>query len=403
MSLTRLIATYRLTTPMFCAGADQKAAAELRPASFKGILRFWYRAIALAEYEGNVDAVRNAEADLFGSTEAGQARVLLSIREEGHGYVPMKSGAPLGSGRAYLAGLGLAEPKGGNTQTKRFAVPAGVKFSVHLLFKESLEKGPYELLVDALICAGIFGGLGARSRRGFGSLSLERLTLNEGDIWTVPKDLNTLKATITRILSRRSCNLPLPPYTAFSNNTRVILLPANHSNPERLHESLGRAFLHFRSYGQNVGGERLVAGKKSLKIFADDHHDMHDVATTHVKEWTEPPSRAAFGLPHNYYFKQAMSSVKVNGEEAKRRASPLLLHIHHIGDSFPVAIACFLPARFLPTPWLRISSKKSGDLEAKLPKPDDFWMPINRFCDALLGRNSDDLCEKFPGAIEVKP
>ena len=35
-------ATYRITTPMFCGGAEQQA--EFRLPSFKGVLRFWWRA-----------------------------------------------------------------------------------------------------------------------------------------------------------------------------------------------------------------------------------------------------------------------------------------------------------------------------------------------------------------------
>ena len=34
-------ATYRIVTPMFCGGAEQQA--EFRLASFKGVLRFWWR------------------------------------------------------------------------------------------------------------------------------------------------------------------------------------------------------------------------------------------------------------------------------------------------------------------------------------------------------------------------
>ena len=36
-------ATYRIVTPMFCGGAEQQA--EFRLASFKGVLRFWWRAL----------------------------------------------------------------------------------------------------------------------------------------------------------------------------------------------------------------------------------------------------------------------------------------------------------------------------------------------------------------------
>ena len=43
-------ATYRINTPMFIAGAEQDKEAELRLPSFKGALRFWWRALAYGRY-----------------------------------------------------------------------------------------------------------------------------------------------------------------------------------------------------------------------------------------------------------------------------------------------------------------------------------------------------------------
>ncbi|HID77150.1 MAG TPA: type III-B CRISPR module RAMP protein Cmr1, partial [Planctomycetaceae bacterium] len=42
--MTVFEATYRIVTPMFCAGADEQRA-ELRLPSFKGALRFWWRSL----------------------------------------------------------------------------------------------------------------------------------------------------------------------------------------------------------------------------------------------------------------------------------------------------------------------------------------------------------------------
>jgi CRISPR-associated protein Cmr1 len=77
MSLTEIVATYRVTTPMFSAGADPQVA-ELRAASFKGALRFWFRALAWARHR-DFNRVREQEDKLFGSTRTGQAKVLLSL------------------------------------------------------------------------------------------------------------------------------------------------------------------------------------------------------------------------------------------------------------------------------------------------------------------------------------
>ena len=48
-------ANYRIVTPMFCGGAEQQA--EFRLASFKGLLRFWWRAFEWGRLQGEASNV----------------------------------------------------------------------------------------------------------------------------------------------------------------------------------------------------------------------------------------------------------------------------------------------------------------------------------------------------------
>jgi CRISPR-associated protein Cmr1 len=66
-------------TPMFMYGADGKTA-ELRPASIKGVMRFWWRAI-----HGNLslEKLHEKEGEIFGSTER---RSSFSIKIEHHKF-----------------------------------------------------------------------------------------------------------------------------------------------------------------------------------------------------------------------------------------------------------------------------------------------------------------------------
>ena len=52
---TEIEATYRVVTPMFCGGAGA-GSAELRMPSFKGVLRFWWRALARPRTAGRAYA-----------------------------------------------------------------------------------------------------------------------------------------------------------------------------------------------------------------------------------------------------------------------------------------------------------------------------------------------------------
>jgi CRISPR-associated protein Cmr1 len=58
-------ATYRVTTPLFLGGADPDANAELRTSALKGLLRFWFRAIALPQIKKWTE-VQELENNIFG-------------------------------------------------------------------------------------------------------------------------------------------------------------------------------------------------------------------------------------------------------------------------------------------------------------------------------------------------
>ena len=73
-------ATYRVTTPLFLGGANPETDAELRPSTLKGLLRFWFRAIALSRLH-EYSEVKNLENDIFGSTEK-QSSFLLTIDQQ---------------------------------------------------------------------------------------------------------------------------------------------------------------------------------------------------------------------------------------------------------------------------------------------------------------------------------
>jgi hypothetical protein len=54
-------------TPLFLGGADPRGDPELRPASFRGLLRFWFRALVTGVIgDGNLPTLREAEAAVFG-------------------------------------------------------------------------------------------------------------------------------------------------------------------------------------------------------------------------------------------------------------------------------------------------------------------------------------------------
>ena len=63
-------------TPLFMAGADGKTP-ELRPSSFKGMMRFWWRAMRA---ENDINKLAKDEAVIFGGTNKGEGKSKFSIR-----------------------------------------------------------------------------------------------------------------------------------------------------------------------------------------------------------------------------------------------------------------------------------------------------------------------------------
>jgi len=170
-------ATYRITTPMFCGGADQSP--ELRLPSFKGVLRFWWRSLQAGL---PVADVRKREAELFGSAEqkVGQSKVRMRLVAPQEGKL-QNSGEVFEGGRlggCHYLGYGVMEAFGSNKKgTKAGELTRGVmhggEFRVGLRLRCTEEQA--QGLIHALILTGTLGGLGSKARKGFGSLTLTRL------------------------------------------------------------------------------------------------------------------------------------------------------------------------------------------------------------------------------------
>jgi len=390
-------AGYRLTTPLFCGGASPDGA-ELRLPSFKGVLRFWWRALAWRRCDGDLAQIQQQEDLLFGSTGTGQAQVLMRL-ESLPQVEPLKKDSVLtiargdrkvGMGARYLGyGLMAAFPsRRTNTeagQLSRACLRAPLEFTVQLRASQ-LSGDQQELVLQALIALGTLGGMGSRSRRGYGSLALQSLTLDGEPTWQAPADAQVLAAATQRLL-QDFAREGLPDYTALSSGTRLVVLTAEDcQEPLELLDLVGRELVRFRSWGKQGKILRDVPSERNFK--AD-----HDLMKTRAEARRCHPERVAFGLPHNYGQGQ-FNEVSPTGK-LDRRASPLLIHIHQCG-SRPVAVLSFLPARFLPSPQISVGGKVIPQ------KPErELYQPIQSFLDRLLDPGIRK--EPFTTALEVRP
>jgi len=172
-------------TPAFLGNARQEA--ELRPQSFKGALRFWYRAIdaklASPDDDGgnkNGKSLNKAREDTIwgGAGDGfGQSKVLLRVharRPPLWRWDKRKFGRfTTGQGRNSRNGiLYLGYPFGLGKNTERNALAPGTFFKLRAVIPRynSLKKWEIRAITASLWLFSVLGSCGTRSRRGFGSL-----------------------------------------------------------------------------------------------------------------------------------------------------------------------------------------------------------------------------------------
>ena len=238
-----------------------------------------------------------------------------------------------------------------------------------------------------MIALGTFGGIGAKSRKGYGSLVLLSLHVNDAEQWHPSKTTNDLKNVIEYL--RGELGKPvLPEFTALSDQTRHVLLSSDKKGLVELLDLVGREFVRYRSWGRN--GKILGGNVDAEGNFKDDH----DLMQEDMNERRVHPRRIAFGLPHNYG-RNKNQQVGPWDKNLDRRASPLFIHIHECGDS-PVAVLSFLPARFLPKSRSDISV---GGKRVAQKSERELYRPVHEFLDRLC--DPDKRQERFTDVIEV--
>jgi CRISPR-associated protein Cmr1 len=162
-----------LITPCFCAGADQ-AVAEIRPASIRGQLRWWFRALG-------GDATD--EAQIFGSAagDSGNgSRVRITVSEVKPTAQRTLPGFSPNNAESYVwhyarvSGTTVRGASGPRWQSKG-ALPVGTTFKMHVTWMRELPelKSAFDESLSAFLT---FGTLGLRATRGLGSFHCKQAT-----------------------------------------------------------------------------------------------------------------------------------------------------------------------------------------------------------------------------------
>ncbi|OQX15231.1 MAG: type III-B CRISPR module RAMP protein Cmr1 [Thiothrix lacustris] len=296
---------------MFIGDAEQKASG-ISPASVKGALRFWWRALMWGKIltdekmdsNAALQALHQQESALFGSSaDKGNAATFTlrvdaaSVKTEHKTDFPKGGNDPSG----YL-GLGLWESGShakGNFQPHREYISENQTFSVTLKIQPSVSTAQQQTLKDALLAWGLFGGLGSRARRAFGSVAIQSI---DNTFFTFSKTTDYFAAVNQLFATYRLESITQPPFTAFGKGSRFAINDKSEKDARTAHATLGMKFKDYRGQPSPLRGS--------------------------VKR--------VFGMPY-------AGGTRLEGEA--RRASPLLFHVHPIGNQF-VGALLFMPAHF---------------------------------------------------------
>jgi len=387
--MSKITLTLQAVTPLFMSGAVSTAC-EFRASGIKGSLRYWFRAL--------YPHLLSEESSLFGSTEL-KSPLRIRTRDINPRTIPTGDSRFHNAKLSYL-GYGIIawdREQKKNVTTKAFFDVASM-FDLELMFSSKLNTEAQHRILSSLWCLFMFGGLGARTRRGFGSLRICDIHDSDRILDDFPtfsfKNRTEWIQTIEKFLKRFCPNNDQTSHTAFSKDMRLIILPDQASSMVILNK-IGENFQNFRSYRQG-------------RQYPEDH----DLIYNYLKYNKEPyrlPERSAFGLPHNYFFSSLDGKYVPNkcdvynkdGGQPGRRSSPLFIHVQGFTNGMAGGAFLFLPAPFLKDK-KKVTIVKKYDRFYRGPRDytgiqlspldcSNFYSGVEKYLDHLLKTGGEEI------------
>lgn len=430
---------YKLITPLYGGGVTPNKADPItliRGTSIRGHLRFWWRACQGGEFKTLIE-MKKREDEIWGAANTNKNVEKVKIKEQkervtnltkspslkvqivikkvtsqGDEVKPFEiiknpnNSAPKidekkGVAPPYAAFPLRPEQKGLKLDTPTYSVRNNVSFILKISFPKTLEKE----IKAALWAWETFGGLGARTRRGFGAISL--ISINQKAIELT--SIDNIKSAIERDLKiyvTSSNNWPKDlPHLIQKPSIKVLDKAFNTSINawEHLINKL-KIFRQQRDPGVKTPGRSRWPEPDAIRVLTNQHIPAHK--PNH--ELTAPPGefpRAAFGLPIIFHFKDSNGTNNKNVDpsdtmlilrNSDRLASPLILRPLQCKDNKFAAVALILEGTQEPLnnqvilktsqgkqeEW-QVSTKLNEEKASKITKPDGKTPILGKQTDIL--------------------
>jgi len=332
---------YRVITPLFGGGEETQKADSItvvRATEVRGHLRFWWRATRGGNSNGDLEDMRKREENIWGSLgekgKPGPSKVIVRI-------IDWKQGKPIQKVKDKKGELvDIGEP-GSRWSYAAFPLrkqedePAGsvlpdVYFSVKVDYPQNLAKE-----IEAAIWAWeAFGGIGARTRRGFGALHCVKAIRNEKEITPHLPAAEKVEETIKNELKEKVITGKWPKGVPRITGN-LLCIPHKKEKPEwAIWEDLFRALQNFRQklarYDRKTGKQseyglsRWPEANAIRTLYGLPSKFPEGTSRTIIKKFP----RGVFGLPIGFemhHDKSIKEKPELRGVEHDRLASPLIL------------------------------------------------------------------------------
>lgn len=359
---TTQVREYELITPLFGGGvtpAEADPVTVVRATEIRGQLRFWWRACRGGKYS-TVQEMKKDEDDIWGAAatekSGGPSQVQVEVKSLSEGNTFQVEWEEKRRGqKVKVPSTDVGNPKSPYSYVafplndKKGTVRENIRFQVRITFPKT-----YSIDVEAALWAWeTFGGIGARTRRGFGALRLLTIggnqytdlpSSNRVDVekWLLQKfkdfvDPGTFPNDVPHLQHR-----PLFFVTRSSQNAldawKRLFGRLKNFRQKRTDKNTGRS----SEYGHSDWPE-ANAIRRLL-----ENHPKGPHASQNINKFP----RGAFGLPLIYHLEHDLGKPNITlqgkDKDKERLASPLILRPLACSDRKYVGVALILAGSRLP-------------------------------------------------------
>lgn len=398
--------TYKLITPLFGGGAKTQKPDEVttvRATEVRGHLRFWWRATRGGMFDGSLEKMKAEEERIWGSAaqkgKKGYSEVRVNI-------LNASKDNELKTQKVKDKTLHISDPRTDwgyisfpLKEDKEKNKPAGsvwktVSFTLEISFPKNLE----EDIESALWAWETFGGIGGRTRRGFGALGLSEKTVNgkksEFSLFSYENAEKEIKEKLKNHTGDWDKNTP---HLSFKSKMKVIKVTS--SNADDVWRALIVQYQNFRQKRHKKLGKSLWPEANELRRRLGIPMNWKPDEVEDAKLIEKFP-RSAFGLPLLMHLPedgdvtftiQGKPDPKT-GKKYERLSSMLILKPVACENNKAIGLALVLDAPIMPPHGLEIKelTKNNDPVEWKLTNDDVKTNPLKQ----IMG-NETNVIEAF--------